>query len=64
MPGVEIHANAITTILQQKQIQQQVTSLLSLASVPQPDDTADALAVALCHRNSLRFAQACNTIST
>lgn len=31
------------------QIQQMVKTLLSLKSVPKPDDTADALAVALCH---------------
>ena len=32
-----------------KQIQQVVTSLLRLKSVPRPDDAADALAIALCH---------------
>ena len=32
-----------------QQIQQVVTSLLRLKSVPRPDDAADALAIALCH---------------
>jgi len=32
-----------------QQIQQMVSSLLRLASVPEPADAADALAVALCH---------------
>ena len=31
------------------QMQQMVSSLLNLASVPEPPDAADALAVALCH---------------
>lgn len=31
------------------QIQQMVKTLLNLPGVPKPDDTADALAVALCH---------------
>ena len=31
------------------QIQQMVKTMLSLKSVPRPDDAADALAVALCH---------------
>ena len=31
-----------------KQIQQVVTSLLRLKSIPRPDDAADALAIALC----------------
>ena len=32
-----------------KQIQYMVKTLLSLDSVPKPDDTADALAAAICH---------------
>ena len=31
------------------QIQQMVKTMLSLKSIPRPDDAADALAVALCH---------------
>ena len=38
-----------------KQIQQVVTSLLRLKSIPRPDDAADALAIALCHAFTSRF---------
>ncbi|MBQ8003303.1 MAG: crossover junction endodeoxyribonuclease RuvC [Clostridia bacterium] len=38
-----------------KQMQQMVKSFLGLAEVPKPDDTADALAIAICHGNSIRF---------
>lgn len=38
-----------------KQIQQMVKSFLGLSEVPKPDDTADALAIAICHGNSVRF---------
>lgn len=34
------------------QVMQMVTRLLSLKSIPKPDDTADALAVAVCHAHS------------
>jgi crossover junction endodeoxyribonuclease RuvC len=34
------------------QVQQMTKMLLSLAAVPKPDDTADALAVAICHCHS------------
>lgn len=37
------------------QIQQMVKSMLGLKSVPKPDDVADALAIAICHGNSMRF---------
>lgn len=37
---------------EKKQVQQMVKVLLSLKSVPKPDDTADALAVAICHGHS------------
>ncbi len=37
------------------QIQQMVKMLLRLDVVPQPDDAADALAVAICHAHSARF---------
>ena len=36
------------------QIQQMVKMLLQLDSIPQPDDAADALAVAICHAHSAR----------
>ena len=38
-----------------KQIQQVVTSLLRLKSIPRPDDAADALAIALRHAFTSRF---------
>lgn len=37
------------------QIQQMVKSLLNLKAVPKPDDTADALAIAICHNNSYKI---------
>jgi len=37
------------------QVQQMVRMLLQLDSVPQPDDAADALAIAICHAHSARF---------
>lgn len=37
------------------QVQQMVRALLGLESVPEPDDAADALAIAICHVHSLRF---------
>ncbi|MBI5303725.1 MAG: crossover junction endodeoxyribonuclease RuvC [Chloroflexi bacterium] len=37
------------------QVQQMVRLLLQLDHVPQPDDAADALAVAICHAHRARF---------
>ena len=37
------------------QVQQMVQMLLSLDSLPKPDDAADALAACICHVNSTRF---------
>jgi crossover junction endodeoxyribonuclease RuvC len=37
------------------QVQQMVRALLGLPDVPQPDDAADALAVAICHVHSARL---------
>lgn len=37
------------------QIQQMMKSLLGLREIPKPDDVADALAIAVCHGNSMRF---------
>ncbi len=34
------------------QVQQMVKALLNLEKVPKPDDTADALAIAICHAHS------------
>ena len=39
------------------QIQSMVRLLLGLDAPPQPDDAADALAVAICHVHTARFAQ-------
>ena len=35
-----------------QQVQYMVTKLLNLEEIPKPDDTADALAIAICHANS------------
>jgi len=37
------------------QIQQMMKSMLGLTEVPKPDDVADALAIAVCHGNSMQF---------
>lgn len=37
------------------QVQQMVRALLDLPEVPRPDDTADALAIAICHVHSYRL---------
>ncbi len=42
------------------QMQKMIKSVLNLKSIPKPDDTADALAVALCHINSRRYTQTIN----
>ena len=34
---------------EKKQVMEMTRSILGLASVPKPDDTADALALAICH---------------
>lgn len=39
---------------QKAQIQQMTKVLLNLAEIPKPDDTADALAIAICHAHSWR----------
>ncbi len=39
---------------EKRQVQLMVKSFLKLEKVPKPDDTADALAVAICHGNSSR----------
>lgn len=37
---------------EKKQVQQMVKTILNLEKVPKPDDTADALAAAICHGHS------------
>jgi crossover junction endodeoxyribonuclease RuvC len=38
-----------------QQVQQMVRALLGLANIPQPDDAADSLAIAICHIHSNRL---------
>ena len=40
---------------EKKQIQIMTQKILNLKSIPKPDDTADALAIALCHLNSRKM---------
>lgn len=40
---------------EKKQIQLMVKNILKLKSIPKPDDTADAIAIALCHLNSRKI---------
>ncbi len=42
------------------QMQEMVKNMLKLKNAPQPDDTADALAIALCHSSSRKFSQLIN----
>ena len=44
-------------LAEKKQVIAMVTSLLSLPAPPKPDDTADALAIALCHGQNVGSAQ-------
>ncbi len=39
------------------QMQEMVRMILNLKSVPQPDDVADALAIAICHNQTVPFAE-------
>lgn len=48
---------------EKKQVQEMTKKILGLSAVPKPDDTADALAIAICHghsANSQRILQAKN----
>ncbi len=40
---------------EKKQLQKMVQLILKLPYMPTPDDAADALAVAICHANSMKF---------
>lgn len=40
---------------EKQQIQEMVRMLLNLVKTPQPDDAADALAVAICHLHSMKI---------
>ena len=46
---------------QKKQMQEMIKNVLKLKHIPTPDDTADALAVALCHANSRIFTHTINS---
>lgn len=37
---------------EKKQVQQMVKNILGLSEVPKPDDTADAVAIAICHAHA------------
>lgn len=39
---------------EKQQVQQMVKMILNLEKIPKPDDTADALAIAICHGHSYR----------
>ncbi len=43
------------------QVQKMVTTLLGLPEIPQPDDVADALAIAYCYTQSAGFSEATRT---
>lgn len=64
--GVPIHEYAPLEVKQavvgygradKEQVQRMVATLLSMREPPEPHDAADALAVAICHANQLRFAR-------
>jgi crossover junction endodeoxyribonuclease RuvC len=40
---------------EKKQVQVMVKNILKLDKIPKPDDTADALAVAICHNNRMKW---------
>lgn len=42
-----------------EQVQSMVKVLLRLATVPQPEDAADALALAICHANGMAYSKLC-----
>lgn len=42
---------------EKRQVQQMVRGLLGLNDIPKPDDTADALALAICHAHSFSLNQ-------
>lgn len=43
---------------EKKQIQKMVQMIFSMDHLPTPDDAADALAIAFCHANNLKYQQA------
>ncbi|MEC7838946.1 MAG: crossover junction endodeoxyribonuclease RuvC [Chlamydiota bacterium] len=47
-----------------EQVQGMIQRLLNLSEIPQPEDAADALALAICHAQKLRFNQISYTSSS
>lgn len=43
-----------------KQVQMMVKAILNLEKIPKLDDTTDAIAIAICHAHSAKFAQPVN----
>ena len=40
---------------EKKQVQYMIQRILNLKEIPKPDDAADALAIAICHSNSMKL---------
>ena len=40
---------------EKRQVQSMIKNILKLKNIPKPDDTADAIAIALCHLNSRKM---------
>jgi crossover junction endodeoxyribonuclease RuvC len=40
---------------EKRQVQEMVKNILKLSEIPEPDDTADAIAIAMCHLNSRKL---------
>jgi crossover junction endodeoxyribonuclease RuvC len=45
---------------EKRQVQEMVKTILNLTDIPRPDDAADALAIAICHINSIGFTKLMN----
>ena len=43
-----------------RQVQEMVKTILGLTDIPRPDDAADALAIAICHINSIAYKKLTN----
>lgn len=43
-----------------RQVQEMVKTILGLSDIPRPDDAADALAIAICHINSIAYKKLTN----
>jgi len=44
---------------EKRQVQEMVKNILKLPKIPKPDDTADAIAIAICHLNSRKNVLSC-----